>query len=526
MAATPDFKSLGAGSAFPGKLFSSWGACLVEPPAVGALRRTAADKIVRLGKFAPPKSGIPTRVVKYFLVEEITDPSVVSRMGLRSQRDRTRLCVIRDGRGAVHLIERAALKPVVRRPGVLEGKFSVSVADTSPWFMLYLNQTLDELEELRLAHTLSYIKYGEVQDFPAKEGSRRAGGVPAERPQVRVRPIWFQLPRIPTGPGRICWLKGRGDRHYAPTLASDILIPDNFLFSAPPDSMSVPESFAAVANLSWTNLMAEVYGRRGGGDGVLHTYIRELSQIPLVDPTLFTRTQAEDLVALFSSVASRPALSTDEELRQPDRQALDSWAMKYMFGDNAEAAGRTVERALRDLVMERTQRTVSGREQQQKAVRRTGFDPAPLAARVLMDCGVHPKLDDFLPEYLGPLMEVQVPAHTDAPAKLGDSLIDQSHVLVGGEALITHLDEGHAAAVVAVLTASPKFTGVMQVPLDESAAREIVNQWSRRWRQWKQETEQAIKEVLPKATQAQRRVMVARELEERVGLLPRTLLVE
>ncbi|MFB6749369.1 hypothetical protein ACFCX6_00340 [Streptomyces sp. NPDC056353] len=526
MAATPDFRALGASSAFPNKLFSSWGACLVEPPSIGSLRRKAGNKIVRLGQLAPPKSGIPTRVVGYFCVEEITDTAVVTRMGLRSQRDRSRLCVIRDGRGAVHLIERSALKPMVRRPGVLEGKISVSVDDTSPWFMLYLDQTADELEELRWAHTLAYIKYGEVQDFPAREGSRRAGGVPAERPQVRVRPIWFQVPRIPTGPGRVCWLKGRGDRHYAPTLSADILIPDNFLYSAPPPSLTVPESFAAVANLTWTNLMAEVYGRRGGGDGVLHTYIRELSQMPLLDPTLLTRTQAEDLVALFSEVASRSALATDEELRRPDRQALDAWAMRYLFGEDADAAGRAVERALRDLVMERTQRTVSGREQQQKAVRRTVFDPAPLASRVLMDCGVQPKFSEFLPEDFGPSVEVDVPAHEDSPARLGDSLMDQGDVLVGDRALITGLDDGHAAAVVALLTAEPRFSGSVQLPLAEDIAQEAVDKWSRRWSEWKAGVEKAIREVLPKAVQAQRRSLVARELEERAGLLPRTLVVE
>ncbi|MFD8152151.1 hypothetical protein ACFV28_15545 [Streptomyces sp. NPDC059720] len=272
--------------------------------------------------------------------------------------------------------------------------------------------------------------------------------------------------------------------------------------------------------------MAEVYGRRGGGDGVLHTYIRELSQMPLLDPTLLTRTQAEDLVALFSEVASRPALSTDEELRRPDRQALDAWAMRYLFGEDADAAGRAVERALRDLVIERTQRTVSGREQQQKAVRRTVFDPAPLASRVLMDCGVQPKFIEFLPEDFGPSVEVDVPAHEDLPARLGDSLMDQGDVLVGDRALITGLDDGHAAAVVALLTAEPRFSGSVQLPLAEDIAQAAVDKWSRRWSEWKAGVEKAIREVLPKAAQAQRRSLVARELEERAGLLPRTLVVE
>ena len=444
-------------------------------------------------------------------------------MGLRSQRDRSRLCVIRDGRGAVHLIERAALKPMVRRPGVLEGKLSVTVSDTSPWNMLYLDQSVAEMEAQRWAHTLAYIKYGEVQDFPAKEGSRRAGGVPAERPQVRVRPVWFQVPKIPTGPGRVCWLKGRGDTHYAPTLDAEILIPDNFLFSAPPAALRVPEAFAATSNLTWTNLMAEVYGRRGGGDGVLHTYIRELSQMPVLDPTLLTQSQAEDLAEIFSPVASRPALSTDEELRQPDRQALDAWAMNYMFGEDADTAGRAVERALRDLVMERTQRTVSGRDQQQKAVRRTIFDPAPLAARILMDCGVQPKVGDSLSHGGGPTVEVEVPAHEGLPARLGDSLMDQGDVILGDKTFISGLGESHASVIVALLTSEPKFAGSVEIPLDEDQTQAGLKAWSKSWRDWKAKVEKSMKEVLPKPSQAQRRSSVARELEERTGLLPRTL---
>jgi hypothetical protein len=226
--------------------------------------------------------------VGYFCVEEITDQATMTKMGLRSQQDRRRLAIIRDGRGAVHVIEREALKPMLRRPGILEGKLYVSKEMTAPWHMLYLSDDKLGLETKRWSRTLSYIRYGEVQDFPAREGSRRAGGVPAERPQVRVRPVWFQVPRIPTGEGRVCWIKGRGDRHYAPSLAADIVIPDNFLFSAPPPDLQYPRSFAASANLSWTHLMTEVYGRRGGGDGVLHTYIRELSMLPIVDPRSFS----------------------------------------------------------------------------------------------------------------------------------------------------------------------------------------------------------------------------------------------
>lgn len=228
---TADFGSLGAARAFPGDLSLSWGAALVEPPSIGALRRVAQDRLVRLGELSRPRSGIPTRVVGYFCLEELDDPQSLAQMGVRSNQDRRRLAVVKDGRGAIHLLEREVLKPLVRRPGVLDGRLLVREQDVRPWHLLYITENRAALEERRLRHTLAYIRYSETQDFPAREGSRRAGGVPAERPQVRVRPVWFQVSRIETGAGRVCWIKGRGERHYAPTLDSGVLIPDNFQYS-------------------------------------------------------------------------------------------------------------------------------------------------------------------------------------------------------------------------------------------------------------------------------------------------------
>jgi hypothetical protein len=40
-------------AAFPGDLAASWGACLVEPPAIGALRKHARGRLVRLSGRGP-----------------------------------------------------------------------------------------------------------------------------------------------------------------------------------------------------------------------------------------------------------------------------------------------------------------------------------------------------------------------------------------------------------------------------------------------------------------------------------------
>ena len=447
-------------------------------------------------------------------------------MGIRSARDRQRLAVVQDGRGAVHTLEREALRPMVRRPAELEGRIDVTEDDIGTWKMLYLSYDKADLEQRRWSYTLAYIRYGETQDFPAREGSRRAGGVPARRPQVRVRPVWFQVPRIPTGPGRVCWLKGRGDRHYAPVLAEDILIPDNFQYSAPPGDLHRPRAFAAVANLSWTHLMAEVYGRRGGGDGVLHTYIRELFMMPLIDPRKFNLSEAEDLIALFDTVAARPVLPIGEELQQADRQAFDAWAMQYLFGDDADAAARAVERAIRDLVTERFQRAASGREQERRAIRRTVFDPAPIAARVLMDHGRPPSILELIGTVDADALDavtLDIPPHEPGQAEVGATLLDMGDVVIGRHRLMSTPSEMYSDAIVAVLTTNADYSGFVVLPGDETALGRIYGLWETAWVKWRSTVEQAIRTVLPRAQQAQRRVQVAGELELRTNL-PRDIL--
>ncbi|WP_130507942.1 hypothetical protein [Krasilnikovia cinnamomea] len=457
----------------------------------------------------------------YFCLEELDDPATLGKFGIRSNQDRQRLTVVKDGRGALHKIERAALRPMVRRPGDLEGRLYVDAAMTAPWHMLYLEDDREELERKRWRHTLEYIRYGETQDFPAKEGSRRAGGVPAERPQVKVRPIWFQVAKIDIGPGRVCWIKGRGDRHYAPTIAPRLLVPDNFLYSDPPQELHDARSFAAIANLSWTHLMAEIFGRRSGGDGVLHTYIRELAMLPFIDPRKLTPTQSDDLVGLFDILANRAALPVAEELRQPDRQAFDLWAMRYLFPESADAAARSVERALRDLTAERTQRAVSGREQVRKAVRRTSFDPTPIAARALVEVGVPPRPAEHFGELVrGGLgsIEVIVPQHIEGVPEVGSTLFDLGDVLIDGVTLLSAPSESHAQLVVAHLMVDIRFTGELWLPAAPKAADESYRRWLDDWKQWRLQVAKFLRNVLPRPQQSERRLQVAREVEQQAQM--------
>jgi hypothetical protein len=521
--AKADFSRHLGGQAYPGALAANWGAYLVEPAPVGALRAAAAGLLTTLGDLAPAHSGIPTRSVKFFCLEEQTDTALLDQHGLRTNLERKRNALVRDGRGHLHVLEREALRAVIRRPGVLEGRIAVQEEAADPWRMLYVHDDEAQLQAKRWRHTLAYLAVGASEDFRGPENGRRHGGVPADRPQVRVRSTWWAVPTMPIGTGRICWIKGRGDKHYVPVLPAEVLIPDNFLYSSPPEDLPHPRALAACANLSWTHLMAEVHGRRAGGDGVLHTYVRELNRLPLLDPRRLTDDQAEELVGLFDIVAARPALTVDAELREADRQALDAWAMRYLFGaDEADAAARTVERALRDLAQERGARAASGAQQERKAAKRLAFDPDPIATRVLLDIGQPPdaaaRLATAAARAFGDLV-VDVPPHPRAGSvTCGESLFDSSAVLIDGDELLTAPSVAHADAVALALRLDANLEGPLTLPLAEFDTAQTVHAVEREVQQWADNARRLVATLMPEASKQQRRVQVLRSLERQTHL--------
>jgi plasmid stabilization system protein ParE len=200
--------------------------------------------------------------------------------------------------------------------------------------------------------------------------------------------------------------------------------------------------------------------------------------------------------------------------------------MQYLFGDEAEAAARAVERAIRDLVTERLQRAASGREQERRAVRRTVFDPAPIAARVLMDHGRPPSILEMIgavdADALGSVT-LDIPPHELGRAEVGSTLLDMGDVVIGRNRLMSTPSETYSEVIVAVLTTNADYSGSVVLPDDEAALGRVYEIWVGAWVKWRETVEEAIRTVLPRAQQAPRRVQVARELELRTSL-PRYIL--
>lgn len=516
-----DFGALGA-NVYPGRLAMNWGAQLVEPSGVRAIRRQAGSRLVSLRNLAPPHSGIPTRSVKYFCVEEVTDSDALAQYEIATKSDRRRLALVRDGRGALHVIERAALKPIIRRPALLEGRVVMPPEVADPWRLFSVQLDLEEIRAHRWQHVLRYIDYGARTDF--RGGTRRRGGVVAKRANVASRRLWWAVPTIPDGPGRIAWLKGRGDVHFVPELPEGVVVPDNFQYSSPPDGLKRPRLLAAVANLSWTHVMLETFGRRAAGDGVLQTYLRELNSIPMLDPRQLTATEADCLLEAYDRLASQPILAVTQELQRPERQEFDRVGMTLLVGaDRAPAAANTVARALRDLVGERLAKAIVGREHQSSAKRRRAFDPEPIAAQILELEGSPPDIRVLLGELDAEVMSslvVDIPQHEWAEvAEIGASLFDQGAVIVNGATLVTAASDSHAEAILSALTTDPGLQGPLVLPRGEDETRAAVVQWKESFAGWCDRVRGRAQAMLPGAARAHRRAAVSASAERQAGTL-------
>ncbi len=530
LARRADFGLMGS-EAYPGALSRSWGAVLVEPASIARLRERAGHRLVRLGDLAPPRYGIKPGAVKFFCVQEVTEVTALRAAGIGTNRDAQRLALVRDGNDVLHVMERKALRPLIRRPELLEGRVEADVAAADGWYLFYVHATRDELIEQRLPHAVSYIDYGASEDFQGPEGGRRVGGRPAARVANAARSNWYSVPRADDRDGRVCWVMGRGLKHYVPTLRDGVMVPNNFYYSVPPDDTAHPLALGAVANLSFTHLMVEINGRRSGGDGVLHTYGRELARLPLVDPRLLTQPEVEDLIAAYEPISRRQIHHIDEELRQPDRQRLDAWAMNYLFADDAPAAQLAVERALRDLARERQGRQPAGRVAATRAQRRRTFDASAIAHAVADHLGPPPSILAAIAAELQPdqvdTRVVSVPPHPEATSvERGETMFDQSEVLLNGATLLSAPTPGHAALLVAALRLDRTLEGDLSLPESEAVAMAFHDRWLAEFRAWAAAARARVHVLLPEANRQSRRFAVLNALERQTGLIPQCLTLE
>ncbi len=144
---------------------------------------------------------------------------------------------------------------------------------------------------------------------------------------------------------RLCFFEG-----------GDFLISDTF-FIATLKREFRKKTVLALLNSTLSLLMLEQLGRKNMGEGVLCIYGPELSGQVLLHPRILRAEQATELESRYDVVATREIKKIFEEVKMPDRRALD----KVVFDTLKLTRGEqdAVYEALVELVKKRAEKAGS-----------------------------------------------------------------------------------------------------------------------------------------------------------------------
>lgn len=113
----------------------------------------------------------------------------------------------------------------------------------------------------------------------------------------------------------------------------------------------------AFINSTLLIFMSELFGRVNLGDGLLTTYGPEIINFLTIDPSVFSVNAKKNLLIAFESLKSRDVKSIFDEIRQPDRRALDAIIFDALGLTASER--EAVYEAVADLVSRRLEKARS-----------------------------------------------------------------------------------------------------------------------------------------------------------------------
>jgi hypothetical protein len=207
-----------------------------------------------------------------------------------------------------------------------------------------------ELERMGHNGALKYIEWGETQTYG--RGEFRGLPWPKGTWVGKREPGWYALPNAETSIGQVFFGQTFGDRHVH-RFSGIKLIPDCRLYYLEPGDNLTNEVLAALLNSSLLALACEVVGRVTLGDGVLELKVEDARDyLPVPDLRKTTAVQKAGISAAFEKLKQREIDSVFEEVKQKDRQALDTAILEAIGLDPKEYL-EPIYTALCELVRER-----------------------------------------------------------------------------------------------------------------------------------------------------------------------------
>jgi len=210
--------------------------------------------------------------------------------------------------------------------------------------------TKAELKRQGKTGALKYIEWGEKQVF--QSGAQRGLTWP-NGAEVKVRtPGWYAIPEHRSKSAKVFFAQAFNDRHFH-RFSKTAVIADARLYSLTPVGSLSDELIAALLNSSLCALSSEVFGRVTMGDGVLELKVEEANDYLLVpDLRAANNTQKKAITEAFETLCQREIGSVFDEVKQKDRQILDS-AILSAIGLEPKKYLKPVYDALCELVQER-----------------------------------------------------------------------------------------------------------------------------------------------------------------------------
>lgn len=467
---------------------SKWGLYIRAPQVYFDLLQQAGDKFVPLSEIAEVRFGIKTGINDFFYLEPL---------GSGEKPDTLR---VKNSRGWVGEIEEACLRPVIKSPK--EAK-SMVVDPASLKYRLFLppiDPKANDLEvELRMAYPLAYqyMRWGAQQ--------RTSQGQPwPDVLSVQGRKVWW-LVRVPTFPHAL-WPKSFNDKFSIYINVNQLVSSDRFYELIKKEDID-NHLFFALLNCSLLSLIIEINGRVNLGEGALDNMTYEAQNCLFPDYKKIQKDKENRIVQAYLRLASRPVKPIAQEVKQKDRQALDT-AVLEALGLDTKLYLPQIYQGLVEMVNERLTMPKL-RQARQKKEQRASFEQVKTQVqKELLPNGLK-RIGAFLPHRVE-MMPVPL---TGKPQRWSIFFTEYTLLDAEGKA-VGNLQGSEAQARYAIYAALPGHY-LVEIPADPIVARQAVQRYELYLRE---ETQKLHERTLQATKDFKQTDRIVKEILEAQGL--------